>query len=183
MGASIPCEELTGRSPMPRRLLDRCNPDSIREFRAAARQRFDDALALAGQGRRTGAIYLWGYTAEMTLKAAYFSLIGLPETQLITWNADLQPAINRGRGMGIAWPAQGAGHNVRAGAELLVAVRTLSPVTIFPPPLGLAVQTHGQRIEQLWRETLRYRKNYAYLHEMRQIREAAEWLLVNAHAI
>src|SRR5437588_276642 len=50
---------------MPRRLLERCQPDSIREFRAAGRQRFDDALALAAAGHRTGAIYLWGYTAEM----------------------------------------------------------------------------------------------------------------------
>ncbi|HLN26880.1 MAG TPA: hypothetical protein VK395_03995 [Gemmataceae bacterium] len=168
---------------MPRRLLDRCNPDSIREFRAAARQRFDDALALAGQGRRTGAIYLWGYTAEMTLKASYFSLIGLAETHLITWNADLQPAINRGRGLGIAWLPQGAGHNVRAWSELLVAVRALLPATTYPPPFDLEVQRRGQRIEQLWRETLRYRKNYAYLFEMRQIREATEWLLVNSHAL
>ena len=62
---------------MPRRLLERCDPDSIREFRAAARQRFDDALAMADQGRRTGAVYLWGYTSEMLLKAAYFSFGGL----------------------------------------------------------------------------------------------------------
>ncbi len=64
---------------MPRRLLDRCNDDSLREFRAAARQRFNDALVLAANGRRTGAIYLWGYAVEMTLKAAYFSM-----TRLIT---------------------------------------------------------------------------------------------------
>ncbi len=70
---------------MPRRLIDRCQPDCIREFRLAARQRFDDALVLAASGRRTGAIYLWGYTAEMTLKAAYFSLIGMAETDTITW--------------------------------------------------------------------------------------------------
>src|SRR5438067_365326 len=107
-------KELTELRSMPRRLLDRCNRDSIREYRAAARQRFNDALAMAGQGRRTGAIYLWGYTAEMILKAAYFSVIGLSETHVVTWHADLRPAINRGRILGIAWPAPGEGHNVRA---------------------------------------------------------------------
>ncbi len=168
---------------MPRRLLDRCHPDSIREFRVAARQRFDDALAMAGRGRRTGAIYLWGYTAEMTLKAVYFSLIGLAETAVITWKAHLQPAINKGKGMGMAWPAQGAGHNVRAWAELLVGVRALSATTAFVPPFGLEVQRHGQRIEELWRETLRYRKNHAYLYETKQVREAAEWLLVNSDVL
>jgi hypothetical protein len=168
---------------MPRRLLDRCQPDSIREFRAAARRRFEDALELAGQGRRTGAIYLWGYTAEMTLKAAYFALLGLADTAVLTWNGNLRPAINRGRAMGIAWLPEGAGHNVRAWGELLVAVRALSPVTAFTPSFGLEVQRRGQRIEQLWRETLRYRKNHAYPFEMRQVREAAEWLLVNASAL
>jgi hypothetical protein len=168
---------------MPRRLLDRCQPDCIREFRAAARQRFDDALALAGCGRRTGAIYLWGYTAEMTLKAAYFALIGLADTDAITWTTHLQPAIHRGRGLGVAWPAQGAGHNVRAWAELLVGVRALSPATAWAPPFDRDVQRCGQRIEQLWRETLRYSKNDAYLYEMRQVREATEWLLVHSDAL
>lgn len=168
---------------MPRRLLDRCRPDSIREFRAAARQRFDDALALAAAGRRTGAIYLWGYTAEITLKAAYFSLIGFAETDVITWKAHLLPAIARGRGLGVPWPNQSPGHNVRAWAELLVMVRALSPATAFAPLFGLDVQKRGQRIEELWRETLRYHQNYAYLYEVRRVREAAEWFLANSHVL
>ena len=165
---------------MPRRLLERCNPDSIREFRAAARQRYDDALVMACQGRRTGAIYLWGYTAEMIIKAAYFSLIGLSESQVVGWKTDLRPAIDRGRTLKINWPPQGEGHNVRAWAELLVNVRALSPATSFTPAFSLEVQNRGQRIEHHWRETLRYRKNYAYAFEMRDIREAAEWFLVNS---
>ncbi len=168
---------------MPRRLLARCQPDSIREFRAAARQRFDDALALAGRGRRTAAIYLWGYTAEMTLKAAYFSMVGLAETAEIRWREELRPAIDRGRTMGIVWPNKGDGHNVRAWAELLVNVRALSPATVYPVPFDQEVGRRGQRLEHLWRETLRYRKNHAYLHEVRQTREAAEWFLVNSSAL
>jgi len=125
---------------MPRRLLERCRPDSIREFRAAARQRYDDALALATSGHRTGAIYLWGYSAEMTLKAAYFSLVGLAETDVITWQGHLQPAINRGQGMGVPWPRPGAGHNVSAWAELLVAERALTTATAYATEFGLNVQ-------------------------------------------
>ena len=168
---------------MPRRLLDRCLPDSIREFRAASRRRYDDALSLAAAGCRTGAIYLWGYTAEMILKAAYFSEIGLAETHPLTPAAAIRPAINRGRGMGIAWPPQGDGHNVRAWAGLLVSVRALNPATAYAPPFALEIQRHGQRIGQLWRETLRYHKNFAYPYEMKQVRESAEWLLSNSHAL
>jgi hypothetical protein len=162
---------------MPKRLLDRCQPDSIVEFRSSALQRFDDGLALAASERRAGAIYLWGYAAEMTLKAAYFSLIGLAQTYAITWQADIQPAIARGKFLGINWPNQGAGHNVRAWAELLVQERIATPGAAYPPLRRAEVESCGERIGDLWRETLRYHKNVAYEYEMRQVRQATEWLL------
>jgi hypothetical protein len=168
---------------MPKRLLDRCQPDSIREFRAAARQRFDDGLALSVAGQRTGAIYLWGYTAEMTLRAAYLSFIGLGETTPITQKEHLRPAVNQGRLLGVAWPPQGEFHNVRAWAELLVTQRASTPDAAYSPSFGGDVQRYGQRIGELWREFLRYHRNYAYAFEVRQVREAAEWFLVNSHAL
>lgn len=168
---------------MPRRLIERCQPDCIREFRVSADQRYNDGVSLAAAGRRTAAIYLWGYVAEMTLKAAYFSLTGLAPMDRITWVANLQPAINRGRvTFRIAWPAPGAGHNVGAWAELLVAERAFAGAP-YTPPFDLEVQRVGQRIWLLWRETLRYHKNFAYLHEVRQVREATEWLLVNSGSL
>jgi hypothetical protein len=167
---------------MPRRLIDRCRPESIREFRASARQRYNDGLALAGAGNRTAAIYLWGYAAEMTLKAAYFSLFGLAEGDVITVTGHMHPAINRGRlpPLSIAWPTLGAGHNVRSWAELLVGVRALAAATVYGPAFATQVQACGQRIWQLWRETLRYHKNRAYLYEVRQVREGTAWLLANS---
>ena len=89
-------------------------------------------------------------------------------------------AIDRGRALGIAWARQGDWHNVRAWAELIVAARASSPATAFAPRFDLDIQRHGQRIEQLWRETLRYRKNRAYEFELKQVREAAEWFLINS---
>jgi hypothetical protein len=169
---------------MPRRLIDRFKPESVREFRQSARQRYNDGLALAGAGadNRAAAIYVWGYASEMMLKAAYFSLLGLAEDDPITMGGHIHPAINRGRTapLTIAWPAQGAGHNIRAWAELLVGVRALVPATVYPPDFAAQVQGCGQRIWQLWRETLRYHKNRAYLYEVQQVREATTWLLANS---
>ena len=165
---------------MPKKLLARCQPDSIRQFRDAASRRFDDGLALASAGQSTGAIYLWGYTAEMTIKAAYFSSVGLPERDAITWSGHLRPAISMGRTSGINWPPQGEGHNVRAWAQLLIAERDKTPATAYASPFRLRVEWHSQRIEPLWRESLRYRRNAAYAHEVEQMREAAEWFLVNS---
>jgi hypothetical protein len=118
----------------------------------------------------------------MTVKAAYFSLLGLAGTEVITLPGHIQPAIHRGRAapLSIAWPNPGAGHNVRAWAELLVGVRALAPTTAYAPGFAAQVQSCGQRIGQLWRETLRYHKNRAYVYEVRQVHEATEWLLVHA---
>ena len=72
---------------MPKRLPDRCQPDSIREFQASARQRYNDGVAAAATGRSLAAIYLWGYAAEMVLKAAYFSAMGFePDNTLANWS-------------------------------------------------------------------------------------------------
>ena len=99
---------------MPVRLLKRRRTDSVREFRASARQQFQDGLALAAAGRRTGAIYVWGYCAEMLLKAAYFSVTGVAESVPITWQ-HLSQAITRGiTGFQILWPNVEKGHSVRA---------------------------------------------------------------------
>ncbi len=168
---------------MPKRLPARWQPESIREFRASAGRRFDEGMALAAAGYRTGAIYLWGYSAEMTLKAACFSLLGHRDGAVLTWLGDILPAIRAGRGLGLAWPPQGQGHNVRAWAELLVAQRAATPGAAYPPLFGQEVQGCGQSIGQLWSEALRYHKNLAYAYEMNQVREAAEWLLVNSHAL
>ena len=168
---------------MPKRLPDRWQPECIREFRAAARQRYNDGLALAGQGRRTGAVYMWGYTAEMALKAAYFSLT-MADTDLISWKPDIQGTITHGKtAHGIAWTNSEAGHNVRAWAELLVAERAVSAATALPAGVGREIQVHGQRIGLLWSVTLRYHKNVAYLHEMTQVRLSVEWLVANLETL
>ena len=140
-------------------------------------------LVLAAAGYRTGAIYLWGYAAEMTLKAAYFAFLGHAETAMLTWNGDILPAIDKGRTLGIAWPRQGQGHNVRAWAELLIVQRAATPAMAYAASFGRDVQVCGQRIGRLWTEALRYHKNRAYVYEMNQVREAAEWLLVHSQAL
>jgi hypothetical protein len=75
---------------MPRPLRQRWQPDSIAEFLLAARQRYDDGLTLASHGRRTGAIYVWGYAAEMLLKASFFRLIGVPAGRPLTVANDIR---------------------------------------------------------------------------------------------
>jgi len=160
---------------MPRSLLERRQPDSIREFRGAAIERRIDGNEAAKAGRRTAAIYLRGYSAEMTLKAAYFSVIGFEQTRAITLG-DLQAAKDLGRRYSGTWP--GNLHNVRAWADLLVEYRSRIPgKSYLDPGFGEEVRLRCRWIEPLWSETLRYRKNVAYTHEVEKVGAAAGWLL------
>jgi len=200
---------------MPKRLLARCKPDSIDEFKLAAHQRYNDGLILSLKGRRTAAIYVWGYAIEMTLKAAYFSFLGkglgyqlkaktptqsrsqparvsadLPVHfippyvgsqglhDVITWRQDLQPAIQTARSYAIHWPSQGAGHNLLAWAELLIAYRSHRHQA-YSPAFCSEFQRKAQQSYQLWRETLRYHKNIAYLFEVRQMEDCTQWFICN----
>lgn len=116
---------------MPKRLLARLNPDSIAEFRSAERERYEDGSALAAAGRGTGAVYLWDYTAEMLLKAACFSLIGMSDSDPLTMAGHIEPAIRAGLNMKIAWSNRGR------GARRTSMGRTLGPYTCHDRRLGL----------------------------------------------
>jgi hypothetical protein len=164
---------------MPRRLLDRCRPDSIFEFSCAAQQRFQDGLSLAPAGRRTAAIYLWGYAAEMTLKAAYFRLIGFPLAQAITI-ADLRAARVNALLLGFQWAGNNL-HHLESWAQLIVSTRAATPGWAYlVAGFGNEVLARSRTLQPLWSETLRYHKNVAYPYEVGQARTAAEWLLLNA---
>jgi hypothetical protein len=48
------------------------------------------------------------------------------------------------------------------------------------PAFGSQVPAKAQSLYGLWRETIRYHKNIAYIHEIAKAREAAEWLLIRS---
>lgn len=133
---------------------------------------------LLASERRTAAIYLWGYAAEMTVKASYFSVIGVPEHQTITI-ADLEAA--RQSAAIVGTPSFKGLHNIEGWARLLVAKRASLPGLTYPiPGFGNLVITAASRIYSLWREILRYHKNIAYEYEVVQVQTAAQWLLANS---
>ena len=161
---------------MPRRLPDRFQSDSILEFRAAARQRSLDAIMLEAAGRRTAAVYLWGYVAEMILKAAFFEVSGFSNIQAITIN-DLRTGLRTWAGA----VSHSNLHHLGLWAEALVTLRASKPGLAYADPaLGSQVTAKAHSLYALWRETIRYHKNTAYRHEIAQARDAAEWLLIRS---
>lgn len=164
---------------MPKVLADRLTVDSISQFRIAARIRSEDAWQLAAAGRSAAAIYLWGYTAEMTLKAAWFRLLGYPENRAISFR-DLEAARTLATARyGIAWPGRNF-HAVVHWAELLLQHRIALGRSYPDPRFGRTLIEHSQSVYERWRETLRYKKNRAYSFEVATVGASAQWLLHNS---
>ncbi|HYH68906.1 MAG TPA: hypothetical protein VD866_29705 [Urbifossiella sp.] len=166
---------------MPTPLLDRCRPHSVAEFRAAALQRYADGLLLAAAGRRTAAIYLWGYVAEMLLKAGVFALLDGATAKTIPLK-DITDAKLLAADLGFKWA--GNAHNLVGWAELLVRLRSDLPGGAYPnPAFGAGVIARAARVYGLWRETLRYHKNVASAAEAHVVRAAVEWLVATRNRL
>jgi hypothetical protein len=166
---------------MPKPLLQRFCRDCVYEFRRAAQVRFDDGISAAQTGRRSAAVYLSGYAAEMTLKAAYFHLLGFAPLQPITM-ADLRAATLSAPRLGFVWA--GKFHDLHSWSQLLVATRAANPGWGYAnPAFGIQVLAAGTKLQALWSETIRYHGNVPYSHEVSAVTSAAEWLLINSHQI
>jgi hypothetical protein len=148
---------------------------TIREFRAAATPRYNEGVRLAAADDRLAAIYLWGYAAEMLLKAAYFRLVGWLPRQAVTMN-DLKAA--RGyaiHALGIGWTTSNL-HDLTKWAALLVEARRARGVP-YPSGFSRAMTSRVGRIYLVWREYLRYRPNRPYRGEVWRTDEALRWLM------
>jgi hypothetical protein len=116
----------------------------------------------------------------MLLKAAYFQVIGFTDNQPIS-TSDLRNAVASAANLGVVWPAQGQFHNLGAWAELLVTTRAGTPGLGYGDPrFASRVESAARAIWSRWRETLRYHKNVAYLHEVNRVQEAVHWLLMQS---
>lgn len=168
---------------MPKLLVERLTDDTIRQFRAAARIRNEDAWQLAREGRRAAAVYLWGYVAEMTVKAAWFALNGFTLDRPIT-PRDLNTAVALAQGAyGIAWPHQGRLHAISHWAELLIRHRIGLGQPYADAAFAATLLNHTRRVYDRWRETLRYKKNQPYVFEVRAVAESVAWLLDNSRVL
>ena len=165
---------------MPTPLLDRCRPHSVAEFRAAALQRYADAEILYQHDHRTVALYLYGYTAEMLLKASWFAAFGFGPDDRIGL-PDIQAAIKLAPSLGVLWPTPVSAHNIAAWGQSLFRLRSaIAGAGYHDPAIGAGVIDHSARVYELWRETLRYHRNVAYPYEVKAVRRAVEWLVANS---
>jgi hypothetical protein len=163
---------------VPRLLVERFIDDSISQFRASALIRNEDAWELYYRGRFTAAIYLWGYVVEMTLKVAWFSNVLKYDDNKILKRLDLQQAGELAKkSYGIPW---GGLHDIEGWAGLITKHRITNGNYYTNSDFGTQVLLQSQTVYSRWRETLRYKKNRAYIFEAETIAQATRWFLLNS---
>ena len=143
-------------------------------LRAAAGARYREASQLEVAGRRLAAIYLFGYAAEMLLKAAYFRLAGwLPTVQITVGHMNAAKTQATGT-YGLSWP--GNLHDLPGWSRLLIHERGVRGAA-FPFAFRNQLQARVNRIYLNWRESLRYHDMTPYAGEVIGVRTAVNWLL------
>jgi hypothetical protein len=162
---------------MPRLLAQRAEAayDCIATFRDAARMRFQEAELLWNDGRGTAAVYLSGYTIELTVKIAVLRVNGFSPRQPVTLG-DLHQLVAFGRTRyGLARPRNL--HDFTFWSLLLVQHRLTLGRSYRNPRAGQEIVRRSQESYSRWREILRYRTNVAYRHEVTRVMENARWFL------
>jgi hypothetical protein len=169
---------------MSRSLLIRIGGDTLTKLEGAARRRYAEALHLVND-EPLGALYLFGYTIEMRLKAAYYRLINVPPQ----WNLDhaLAPGSSGPRQqaqqqvkllLGPGAPNQ-VGHHLVGWAGLLVSTRAGHALGPFAAGFQRQLTDRVQAAGEQWSETLRYRTNRPYNDELNAVVDAARWIKAN----
>lgn len=159
-------------------LAKRLGPDTISKFEAAAARRLQEAACLDDRGLHVGAIYLYGYTAEAHMQAAYYRLIGYQARTEIT--ADFRrTVIAFARKIGLMGRAS---HDVFGWARFLVLTRKQRS-TGYSHRFEQELLENAKSIYARWRPALRYRVTAPTPNEISIVRDGARWFDRNHRAL
>jgi hypothetical protein len=169
---------------MPRSLLIRAGDDTLGKLEQAARRRFAEAGRLE-VSEPLGAVYLYGYSVEMRLKAAYYRVIGLfPSSPLDPVRRAAEAVIKSSPPIvpksTVAGRPVSAGHNVLGWAWLLETTRATPPNLAMYGKTRKDMYDNADVVFRFWSETLRYRANRPRPLELAAVTRAAVWFRKNA---
>lgn len=143
---------------------------------AAAEERFQDALLLSlSGGREGGAIYLFGYVAEILLKTAYSRYAGKGSGEL---PFDFLKADMAQGSMGATRSGRVDLHSLAGLCEFLIDARAAQSQRMASSTEGL-LRSHIAVIESHWNVRMRYSAFPATVGEMRDTYQSTSWIRTN----
>jgi hypothetical protein len=159
---------------MPLPLADQLGFDSIFRFERSAPMRLEEGDLLSKE-HRLAAIYLYGYAAEMILKAAYFrNLRHNPLAEIERAFLSRAMAAAKLRGM-----MNGGLHDIAGWAEFLVWDKATLHAPAYGRDLSREIVSKAAAIYENWRPEMRYRNTSPGAAVVTTVRSATEWLVKN----
>jgi hypothetical protein len=150
-------------------------PNTIRQLEQAAEKRYEDGESLRQQNRLLAAIYLYGYSVEMCLTAAYFRSAGFHQNQVID-DHTRRSKMKEARGMFLM---TSDAHPLVGWARLLEWHRrptARKAATSKRSRLQEAVEK-AERVYKHWRPELRYKLTSASVDQVIEVRLCVHWFL------
>jgi hypothetical protein len=160
-------------------LHSRLAPDCIYRLERAARERFVDADRLKKQNRFLTALYLYGYSVEMSVSAAYFRSSGISPNAII--DRDLRQRrmaqarlLKDEKGESIM---NSDPHPVNGWARFLRWNRKLQNITSATTSLLEEAVRKADQAYRHWRPELRYKISQMNPKQLEEVRNAADWFI------
>lgn len=151
--------------------------DSIQEYEAARLERLYDGLQLSESDRPYGAVYLIGYSVELTLKVAFFRLRGYAPNYVIS-NADMRTAEAEAMRLRVSYGSESF-HSVLFWADLVIRFRRS-----IGRPLRGSVESQllkrARRLHVNWKVEMRYKRDRGSEQDYSSALNAAIWFEENA---
>ncbi len=162
---------------------DYVGSETIRKYEIAAEKRYLEAVSLELNGFDLGAIYLFGYSIEMWITAAYFRLRGFIPTRVINAedrNLARASALNHN----VVIDRE---HDLLGWARLLVFERRAlsaggripTPVSDYPPGFGQKIIDEASDAYAVWKPGLRYSPHDPEGSDSIEVNQAADWFKEN----
>lgn len=152
--------------------------ETWKDYELAAIDRLWDGWAIAAyiSEGATGAAYMLGYVAEMTLKAAFFRTRGTP-VGTDTWPLRKLVLVAANNYGARRYTAPSAYHNIEALCDALAWERSAAgrPLGAIEPEL----RRHVKGFSSWWTVDLRYRPGNIGETAVRECWAGAEWLTAN----
>jgi hypothetical protein len=156
-------------------------PDTVRRLERAAEERFDEGDSLKRQNHLLGALYLYGYSVEMCLAAAYFRSAGFRPDQPIEDVARRQRMAKARQELHSDGRALMSGdpHPLDGWARFLEWNRrsSIPPASQEAERLRVAVRK-AQQVYKHWRPELRYKTIDVAPSQLDEVRQCVRWFIV-----
>jgi hypothetical protein len=164
------------------RLAAQLSSDTINRLERAANDRYEEGNFLAGRRRLLCPIYLYGYSVEMCLAAAYFRSAGFsPNTPISRETRERQMNYARTHRDQDNEPLMSSDpHPLVGWARLLQWRRHLSAQLGAQHTIRLREAVNkAKTVYKHWRPELRYKTKDVVIAQLQETRKCVEWFIAN----